>query len=246
MVTGGSEGIGWSIARALHSNGDIVVITGRKLERLTECQIELDLISSGRCLTLPIDHSHANSSEVVAKKVLETYGKIDILVNNVGGSLPNFTLESQDIESFQLDLDFNLLPAVSMTLAVSDAMKHRRFGRIINIGSVAGRQKSIISGPGYSAAKAALQAYSRYSAKELAPYNVTVNLVAPGLIETERVMSRLESLNPDYAQKQIKSIPLGRPGKPEEVAAAVCFLASADASYITGAILDVNGGVFLP
>jgi len=246
VVTGGSEGIGWSIARALHANGDIVVITGRKPERLTECQIELDLMSSGRCLTLPIDHSHANSSEVVAKKVLETYGKIDILVNNVGGSLPNFTLESQDIESFQSDLDFNLLPAVSMTSAVSAAMKYRRFGRIINIGSIAGRQKGVISGPGYSAAKAALQAFSRYSARELAPYSITVNLVAPGLIETERVMSRLGSLNPDNLQKQIESIPLGRPGKPEEVAAAVCFLASAHASYITGAILDVNGGAFLP
>jgi len=129
---------------------------------------------------------------------------------------------------------------------VSAAMKYRRFGRIINIGSIAGRQKGVISGPGYSAAKAALQAFSRYSARELAPYSITVNLVAPGLIETERVMSRLGSLNPDNLQKQIESIPLGRPGKPEEVAAAVCFLASAHASYITGAILDVNGGAFLP
>jgi 3-oxoacyl-[acyl-carrier protein] reductase len=178
--------------------------------------------------------------------VLKSVGKVDVLVNNVGGSAPDFNLESQNLEKFQSDLDFNLLPAVSMTLAISNLMKKNQFGRIINIGSIAGRQKSYISGPGYAAAKAALQAFTRYSAKELASFNITVNLVAPGLIGTERVLSRLQSLDHNHSQKQIDSIPLGRPGKPEEVAAAVCFLASDSASFITGATLDVNGGAYFP
>lgn len=245
-MTGGSEGIGWSIAQALHSNGDTVVITGRRAGRLAECQKELDSTSSGRCLTISIDHNEPNSSGVISDMVLKSFGRVDVLVNNVGGSTPDLHQESQNLEKFQIDLDFNLLPAVSMTLAMSNLMKKNRFGRIVNIGSIAGRQKSYVSGPGYSAAKAALQAFSRYSAKELAPFNITVNLVAPGLINTERVLSRLQSLDYDHSQKQIDSIPLGRPGKPEEVAAAVCFLASDSASFITGAILDVNGGAYYP
>ncbi len=242
VITGGSEGIGWCIARILHSLGNIVVITGRRVERLTDRVNELDSFSSGRCLAIEIDHNQVGSSDIVIKRVLDTFGKIEILVNNVGGSSPNWALQYSDLGTFKSDLDFNLLPPVTMTFAASTSMKEQRFGRIVNIGSIAGRNKGVVSGPGYSAAKAALQAFSRSSAIELAPFNVTVNLVAPGLIETERVMSRYGLLDLELRKKHLDSIPLGRLGKPEEVAAAVCFLASDEASFITGAIIDVNGG----
>lgn len=246
VITGGTEGIGWSVAQALHSDGNTVVITGRRQDRLVRRAIELDYQTNGRCTTIQIDHSEPNSSEFVAKKVMEIYGRVDILVNNVGGSLPHLNLQFPTMETFHKDLCFNLLPAVSMTFAIVSAMKENRFGRIINIGSIAGRGKSIISGPGYGSAKAALQAFTRFAAKELAPFNITVNLVAPGLIETDRARLRFESLKPKIRSQQLRSIPLGRLGKPEEVAAAVHFLASDAASFITGAVLDVNGGAFTP
>lgn len=176
---------------------------------------------------------------------METYERVDIRVNNVGGSLPNLTMQFPSIEIFNTELNFNLLPAVSMTFAVATTMKDNNYGRIINIGSLADRGNGYISGPGYGSAKAASRAFTRFSAKDLAPSNITVNLFAPGLIETNHVMLRFESLEPRLKLQRLSSISLGRPGKPEEVAAAFRFLASEDALFITGAILDVNGGAFL-
>ncbi len=222
------------------------MITGRRADRLAQRASELNYQSKGRCTTITIDHSDPKSSEFVVRNVLETYERVDILVNNVGGSLPNLPKQFPSIEFFNTELNRNLLPAVSMTFAVATAMKDNNYGRIINIGSLAGRGNSLISGPGYGSAKAALHAFTRFSAKELAPFNITVNLVAPGLIETDRVRLRFETLEPRLRHQQLSSIPLGRPGKPEEVAAAVRFLASESASFITGAVLDVNGGAFLP
>jgi 3-oxoacyl-[acyl-carrier protein] reductase len=213
---------------------------------LTQRANELNYQSKGRCIAITIDHSDPKSSEFVVRNVLETYERVDILVNNVGGSLPNLPKQFPSIEIFNTELNFNLLPAVSMTFAVAKTMKDNNYGRIVNIGSLAGRGNSYISGPGYGSAKAALHSFTRFSAKELAPFKITVNLVAPGLIETDRVRLRIESLDPGHRQQQLNSILLGRPGKPEEVAAAVRFLASEDASFITGAVLDVNGGAFLP
>ena len=245
IITGGSDGIGWEVAKSLHNDGHTIVITGRRQEVLAKRVSELDADSRERCFTINVDHMQKDSSVVVVDKVLDRFGRVEILVNNVGGSFPTSSPMSGD-EKFDAEIDLNLKPAARMTFAVSETMKSQKFGRIVNIGSLAGRSKGVISGPGYAAAKAALEAITRYSAAELAPFNVTVNLVAPGLTSTPRVLGRLDLLGNHFLEKQISLIPIGRIGKPEEVAAAVCFLASDAASFITGAILDVNGGAFMP
>jgi len=245
VITGGGDGIGWEVAKSLHNEGHTIVITGRREEVLRQRVDELNAVSRGRCLSIVVDHTHKDSSATVVEKVLGNFGQIDVLINNVGGSLPILSLISGE-EQFDAEIDLNLKPAAKMTFAVSEIMKSQRFGRIVNVGSLAGRSKSLISGPGYAAAKAALEALTRYSATELAPFNVTVNLVAPGLISTDRALTRINSLDNRLSEKQMSSIPVGRIGKPEEVAAAVCFLASDADSFITGAILDVNGGAFMP
>jgi 3-oxoacyl-[acyl-carrier protein] reductase len=245
VITGGGDGIGWAVAKSLYNEGHTIVITGRRKEVLAQRANELNLDSTQRCLTIVVDHIHKDSAGLVVDRVVNEYGRVEILVNNVGGSLPIWSQMSNN-DQFDAEVDLNLKPAANMIFAVSEIMKSQKFGRIVNVGSLAGRSKSLISGPGYAAAKAGLEAVTRYSATELAPFNVTVNLVAPGLISTARALGRVSSLNHDLLEKQMSSIPIGRIGEPNEVAAAVCFLASDAASFITGAILDVNGGAFMP
>ena len=245
VITGAGDGIGWEVAKSLHSDGHTIAITGRREEVLAQRVSELSVDSRERCLAIVVDHKHEESSVNVVDRVCKEFGRVEILINNVGGSLPVWSPMSRN-EQFDAEIELNLKPAAKMTFAVSEIMKSQKFGRIVNIGSLAGRSKSLISGPGYAAAKAALEALTRNSATELAPFNVTVNLVAPGLISTSRALGRINSFDDDLIFKQKSSIPIGRIGKPEEVAAAVCFLASDAASFITGAILDVNGGAFMP
>jgi 3-oxoacyl-[acyl-carrier protein] reductase len=245
IITGGGDGIGWEVAKTLHNDGHVIVITGRREAMLAQRMSELSTVSRERSLAIVADHTDSDSSAAVVGRVLEEFGRVEILINNVGGSLPMWSMMSSE-EKFDSEIDLNLKPAARMTFAVSEIMKAQKFGRIVNIGSLAGRTKSLISGPGYAAAKAGLEALTRYSAAELAPFNVTVNLVAPGLISTARALGRLDLLEHQLLEKQMSSIPIGRIGTPEEVAAAVCFLASDSASFITGAILDVNGGAFMP
>ena len=245
IITGGGDGIGWEVAKSLHNEGHVIVVTGRREGMLAQRLSELSRNSRERSLAIVADHTEGESSTAVIDKVLEEFGRVEILINNVGGSLPMWSMMSGE-EKFDSEIDLNLKPAARMTFAVSDIMKAQKFGRIVNIGSLAGRSQSLISGPGYAAAKAGLEALTRYSAAELAPFNVTVNLVAPGLISTSRALGRLDLLEHQLLEKQMSSIRIGRIGTPEEVAAAVCFLASDSASFITGAILDVNGGAFMP
>jgi 3-oxoacyl-[acyl-carrier protein] reductase len=245
IITGGSDGIGWQVAKSLHENGHTIVVTGRREEILAKRVTELDVESRDRCFTIAVDHLQKNSSAVVLDRTLEKFGRVEILINNVGGSLPIWSMMSSN-EQFDAEIEFNLKPAARMTFAVSEVMKSQKFGRVVNVGSLAGRSKSLISGPGYASAKAALEGLTRYSATELAPFNITVNLVAPGLVSTNRALERLNSLDNELMEKQLRSIPIGRMGEPEEVAEAICFLASDAASFITGAILDVNGGAFMP
>ncbi len=173
---------------------------------------------------------------------LEGLGRIDILVNNAGGGSSARWLDDVDEGAWTRSLGINLTAAFLVTKAVVPHMRERQSGRIVMVSSVAGRNMSRLSGPEYTAAKGGLLALMRHLAVELGPYNITVNAVAPGPTLVERVAKKWEGRPADERATLLKSIPLGRLARPEEVVAAILFLASDDAAYITGACLDVNGG----
>ena len=172
-------------------------------------------------------------------------GGIDILVNNAGGGTMARWLDDLDEIAWGTSLQANLTSAFLMTKAIVPHLRERRRGRIVMVASVAGRNMSRLSGPEYSAAKGGMLAFMRHLAVELGPFNVTVNGVAPGPTMVERVAKKWEARGAEEREKILRNIPLGRPAQPEEIAAAILFLASDDASYVNGACIDVNGGSFM-
>jgi NAD(P)-dependent dehydrogenase (short-subunit alcohol dehydrogenase family) len=154
-------------------------------------------------------------------------------------------LDDVDEANWTRILQLNLTGTFLVTKAVVPHMRERRRGRIVMVASVAGRNMSRLSGPEYSAAKGGMLAFMRHLAVELGPYNVTVNAVAPGPTMVERVAKKWQLRGAEEREKILRNVPLGRPAQPEEIAAAIVFLASDDASYITGACIDVNGGSFM-
>jgi 3-oxoacyl-[acyl-carrier protein] reductase len=178
-------------------------------------------------------------------QLISEFGAIDILVNNAGGGTMARWLDDVDEAAWTKSLGANLTSAFLVTKAVVPHLRARRRGRIVMVASVAGRNMSRLAGPEYSAAKGGLLAFMRHLAVELAPYNITVNAVAPGPTMVERVAKKWELRGAEEREKILRNIPLGRPAQPEEIAGPILFLASDDASYITGACIDVNGGSFM-
>lgn len=246
IVTGGTEGIGWSVAKELHSSGYSIVISARSASRLKERQDELEIFRPNQCAVLAVDHTTNNAAEDIVCTALERFGRLDVLVNNVGGGQAALQGAGLTRTDLMRELEVNLAPAVATSLAAIAPMQSARYGRIVTIGSLAGRSRSLLSGPGYAAAKAAVHSWTRHLAVEMAPFGITVNTVAPGYIATERVRMKASNMDDDRRERLMGGIPMGRAGTPAEVAAAVSFLVSEGASYVTGAILDVNGGVYLP
>jgi 3-oxoacyl-[acyl-carrier protein] reductase len=235
LVTGASRGIGRAVASALAASGYYVLINFRR--RLPEAEEALRLIQvkGGTGELCPFDVANTQTSEQAIAAVLEKHKRIDVLVNNAGvrhDSLLVFMTPEQwsDVIATNLNSFFNV------TKPVSKAMAMQRRGRIVSIASTAG-QTGVEGQTNYSAAKAGLIGASKALAREVAKRGVTVNVLAPGFIETEMT----EGLPREQVMAQI---PAGRLGKPEEVAAAAVFLCSDSASYITGAVLNINGGVY--
>jgi len=180
--------------------------------------------------------------------VLETFqrfGRIDILINNAGGGTDNQVIEEISDEEWNQTLEFNLNSSFGMCRNVVPYMRANKYGRIVNVSSVAGRFRGRLSGPHYSAAKAGLLGMTRHLSWELAKYDITVNAVAPGFVNTERAVKKWEKHTLEEQNHMIQQIPLKRFASTEEIASAICFLASKSASYITGTTLDVNGGFYM-
>ena len=233
LVTGASGGIGAAIAKALHGQGAAIGISGTRVDALETLAGEI----GDRVHLLPCDLSDPTAVEALPKQAEEALGQVDILVNNAGITADNLGMRMSD-EQWASVLDIDLTAAFRLSRAVMRGMMKRRWGRIIAITSVVG----VIGNPGqanYAAAKAGMIGMSKALAHEVATRGITVNAIAPGFIETPMTSSLDESQH----ESLFSRIPAQRLGTPEEVAAGVAFLASQEASYITGATLHVNGGL---
>ncbi len=238
FVTGASRGIGRACAIALSSAGARVVLAARQVQKLDELGAEIRS-SGGDVFVVPMDVSAPDSIRAAFSKAAKEFGRIDILVNNAG-----ITKDGLAVRMKQQDWDevlaTNLTGAFVATQQVLLGMMRERWGRIINITSVVAEAGNA-GQANYVASKAGLIGLTKSLAQEMASRNVTVNAIAPGFIDTDMTAS----LAPEWKEKLLAAIPLGRLGKPEDVAAAVRFLASEEASYITGHVLNVNGGMYM-
>lgn len=235
--SGSPKGIGRAIALALAKQGATVVIADLNREGIQDTVKAVEE-SGGEAYGVELDVTSKESVDKMVKDVLDKYGRIDILVNNAGIS-QKITVEDMTLEDMHRIFDVNMYGLFLCSQAVLKPMKEQKYGRIINISSVSGKRGGgIFGGAHYSASKAAVLGFSKNLAREVAKDGITVNSVAPGLINTEI----WKSLPKEQADKIIENIPMGRPGETEEIASAVAFLASKEASYITGEEIDINGG----
>jgi len=235
--SGSKKGIGRTIALTLAKQGAIIVVADLNEEGI-EDTVNAIKAQDGEAFGVLLNVTSKESNESMVQKVLDKYGRIDILVNNAGIS-QKVTVEDMTIEDITKVFSVNMFGLFLCTQAVMETMKKQNFGRIISLSSVsAKRGGGVFGGAHYSASKAAVLGFSKNLAREVAQNGITVNCVAPGLVNTDI----WKSLPEEQAAKVIDGIPMGRPGETEEVAAAIAFLATEEASYITGEEIDINGG----
>jgi len=238
LITGASQGIGRACALALAESGAQIALAARNEEKLAAVVKEIEG-KGGQAVAFAMDVSNEESVKAAVKSALERFGKIDILVNNAGITKDTLLMRMKRAD-WDSVLQTNLGGAFFCTQAVIGSMLKQRWGRIINVSSVFG-QMGQVGQANYSASKAGLIGFTMAMAREVASRNITVNAVAPGYIET----AMTEGLSEDLKSKVNEMIPLGRAGTDMEVAYAVRFLASDEASYITGNVLKVNGGMLM-
>jgi 3-oxoacyl-[acyl-carrier protein] reductase len=239
IVTGAARGIGKAIALTFVREGAKVAIVDVDKESLNILKSEM-IKKGGELITLFCDITHSADVREMASQVQKAFGRVDILVNNAG-IIRRGTIESVTEEDWDRVIAVNLKGTFNCCKAVVEPMKQQGYGKIVNISSIAGKMGDITSAPGYGPSKAGVDALTKTLARQLAPYSINVNAVSPHAIETEMSAQWSE----ERRREIISSIPLGRLGKPEDVAEAVLFLASDEASFITGEILDVNGGALM-
>ena len=233
LVTGASGGIGGAIVRALHAAGATVALSGTRTEPLEALAAEL----GDRAHVLPCNLSDMEAVEALPKKAAEAMGSVDILINNAGITRDNLFMRMSDDE-WQSVLDVNLTATMKLCKGVMRGMMKTRWGRIVNISSIVGTTGNPGQG-NYAASKAGMVGMTKSLAYEVASRGITANAVAPGFITSPMT----DKLNDDQRGTILGQIPTGRIGEPEEVAAAVLYLASQEASYVTGSVLHVNGGM---
>ena len=238
LVSGASQGIGRACALALAAEGATVALAARNEAKLVEVVAEIEA-AGGKAAAFVMDLAEEASIKAGAKAVLERFGKVEILVNNAGITRDGLVLRMKRADWDEV-LGTNLTGAFLLTQAVLSMMLKNRWGRVINISSVVGRtgQAGQVN---YAAAKAGLIGMTRAMAREVASRGITVNAVAPGYVETPMTAK----LDEKQRAAMLGAIPLGRAGTEDEIAGAVTYLASQNAGYVTGHVLDVNGGMFI-
>jgi 3-oxoacyl-[acyl-carrier protein] reductase len=238
IVTGGAQGIGRAIAEALARDGADIVVADLDPGRSQEAVVAVQQLGR-RALNVKVNVADFNDVKAMADHVMKEWGRIDILVNNAGITRDGLLLRMKE-EDWNLVMQVNLNGTFHCTKAVLQPMTKARYGRIVNIASIVG----VMGNAGqanYAASKAAVIGFTKTVAREYAGRAVTVNAVAPGFIDT----AMTQGLAPDVKETLQKQIPLGRLGQPSDIAAAVRFLVSDEASYITGHVLHVNGGMLM-
>ena len=238
LITGSTRGIGKATAYKLAQAGATVVVTGRNGERAKEVAKEIAQETGGQAFGVELDISSPESVEKAYKEINGAVGSVDILVNNAGITRDTLFLRMKP-QDWEEVIRVNLTGTFLVTQRFLKDMLKKRWGRIVNVTSVVAFTGNV-GQTNYSSAKAGLVGFTKTLAKELASRNITVNAVAPGFIETDMT----DVLPEDIKENYLKQIPLGRMGKPEEVANVILFLVSDMASYITGEVIHVNGGMF--
>jgi 3-oxoacyl-[acyl-carrier protein] reductase len=238
FITGASQGIGRACALKLAQKGATVAAAARNREKLDELVREIEK-SGGKSSAFMVDVSNEEQIKPTIKSAIAQLGKIDILVNNAGITRDQLVMRMKRTD-WDAVLNTNLTSAYLCIQNVASSMLKQRYGRIINITSVFG-QIGQAGQANYAASKAGLIGLTKAVAREFASRNITCNAVAPGFIETPMT----DVLGDEFKQNAVKQIPLGRVGTVDDVANAVAFLASDEASYITGHVLNVNGGLFM-
>lgn len=238
LVTGASQGIGRAIAVELARHGAVVALAARNLEKLNGVKAEIQM-AGGKAESFALDIASEDSIKSTAKEIVVKLGAIEILVNNAGVTRDGLMLRMK-IADWNEVLNTNLTGAFLLTQAVLQPMMKARWGRVINITSVVGEMGQA-GQANYAASKAGIIGLTKSLAREFASRNITVNAVAPGFIQT----AMTDVLTDDQKNAMLKVVPLGRAGVDTDIASAVRFLASDEASYITGHTLDVNGGLYM-
>jgi 3-oxoacyl-[acyl-carrier protein] reductase len=238
IVTGGTRGIGLAIARALAEDGASVVVSGRDAGRLESAVKELETLGAS-VLGVAADQSKREDCDRLVDAAKERFGRIDVLVNNAGITRDQLLVRMKDDDWDQV-MDTNLRGVFLMTRAVAKSMMRQKSGRIINMASTAGAMGNA-GQVNYSAAKAGVIGLTKAAARELAHWNILVNAVAPGLIETDMTAA----VPAEARETLLQQVPLKRAGAAQEVAAMVRFLAGDGAAYVTGQVIHVNGGLYI-
>lgn len=244
IVTGGVRGIGRAAALALARDGADVAIFDLDSEKSAAVSEIVGAITQlGRkCLYLQVDVTQAKQVDPAIAATVARLGKLTILVNNAGKGRDPVSIENLKEEDWDAVVDLNLKSAYLCCRSAVPHLKQQKNAKIVNLASTAGRGISPFSVVSYAGAKAGVIGFTRQLARELGEFGINVNAIAPGGIMTGRVVERMAEASPDKKRRILEPIPLGRLGKPEEVGSVVAFLASGDASFITGAVIDVNGG----
>ena len=238
LVTGASQGIGRACALKLAAQGATIAAAARNQEKLDELVKEITS-AGGKAAAFVLDVEEEEQIKTVFKSVIGQMGKIDILVNNAGITRDQLVMRMKRAD-WDTVINTNLTSAYLCTQQAISSMLKQRWGRIINVTSVFG-QIGQAGQANYASSKAGLIGLTMALAREVASRNITCNAVAPGFIET----SMTAVLSDEFKQNAVKMVPLGRSGSPEDVAHAVSFLASEESSYITGHVLNVNGGLLM-
>lgn len=241
IITGGASGIGRATAIQLAKKNAVVIITDLNIEEARELKKFLKVNYNGQIQAKKLDVSKKDKVDEFVSEVIDKFKKIDILVHCAG--IAHFGEDFIDLkeESWDRVIDINLKGTFLIGQRIIKEMIKKKYGRIINIGSIAGEIGSVLSGAAYAASKGGVIALTKTMAKYGAKYNITVNCVSPGQINTRMISVWNDEEKKIFTDK----IPLGRFGEPEEVASAILYLASDEASFITGVVLDINGGILM-